>query len=155
MRQRIMTNYDKLNRRVMDQYNKLTPVQKVLFIVGNIVLCILGILFLVYNEKIFGSLLPVAKKWRDIPAGWLILWVLIFVVSFPPLIGYSSLLTIAGFVYGFPNGYVFNLVFFKQSLLTFNQLVHSCNRNRSRKHSILYPLPVAPQEPSPPPRRKR
>lgn len=100
-----MSNLDKLNRRATDQYNKLTPVQKVLFIVGNIALAVLGILFLIYNEKIFGSLMPVAKKWRDIRAGWLILWVLIFVVSFPPLIGYSSLLTIAGFVYGFPNGW--------------------------------------------------
>lgn len=108
MRQRIMTNLDKLNRRATDQYNKLTPVQKVLFVVGNLALCVLGILFLVYNEKIFGSLMPYAKKWRDIRAGWLILWALIFVVSFPPLIGYSSLLTIAGFVYGFPNGYVFS-----------------------------------------------
>ncbi|KAH7408286.1 hypothetical protein DE146DRAFT_733441 [Phaeosphaeria sp. MPI-PUGE-AT-0046c] len=105
MRQRIMTNFDKLSRRATDQYNKLTPVQKVLFIIGNIVLAVLGILFLIYNEKIFGSLMPVAKKWRDIRAGWLILWVLIFIVSFPPLIGYSSLLTIAGFVYGFPNGW--------------------------------------------------
>lgn len=105
MRQRLMSNLDKLNRRATDQYNKLTPVQKVLFIVGNIALAVLGILFLIYNEKIFGSLMPVAKKWRDIRAGWLILWVLIFVVSFPPLIGYSSLLTIAGFVYGFPNGW--------------------------------------------------
>jgi hypothetical protein len=106
MRQRIMSNYDKLNRRVMDAYNKLTPVQKVLLVLGNIVLAVLGILFLIYNEKIFGSLLPVAKKWRDIKAGWLILWALIFTVSFPPLIGYGTLITIAGFVYGFPNGYV-------------------------------------------------
>jgi presenilin-like A22 family membrane protease len=111
MRQRVMTTYDKLNRRVMDQYNKLTPVQKILFFVGVIVAGVLGILFLIYNEQIFGSLLPVAKKWRDVRAGWLILWVLIFVVSFPPLIGYSSLLTIAGFVYGFPNGYVESLHF--------------------------------------------
>jgi hypothetical protein len=104
MRQRMMTTYDKLNRRVMDAYNKLTPVQKVLLFLGNIVLAVLGILFLIYNEKIFGSLLPVAKKWRDIRAGWLILWALIFTVSFPPLIGYGTLITIAGFVYGFPNG---------------------------------------------------
>lgn len=102
-----MDKYDSLSRRVMDQYNKLTPVQKVLFVVGNIVLGVLGILFLIYNERIFKNvLLPVAKKWRDITGGWLILWALIFTVSFPPLIGYSSLLTIAGFVYGFPNGYI-------------------------------------------------
>lgn len=106
-RQRAMDKYDNLSRKVMDQYNKLSPVQKVLFIVGNILLVVLGILFLVYNERIFKTLLlPIAKKWRDITAGWMILWALIFLVSFPPLIGYSSLLTIAGFVYGFPNGYV-------------------------------------------------
>jgi len=101
-----MHNYDKLNRRVCDQYNKLSPIQKVLFFIGNLMLAVGGILFLVYGEWLFGRLLPVAKKWRDITAGWLILWALIFLVSFPPLIGYSSLLTIAGFVYGFPNGYV-------------------------------------------------
>ncbi|CAN9106010.1 unnamed protein product [Alternaria alternata] len=104
-RQRAMDKYDTLSRRVLDQYNKLSPLQKILFFVGNLVLAVGGILFLVYNERIFGALLPVAKKWRDVTAGWLILWVLIFVVSFPPLIGYSSLLTIAGFVYGFPNGW--------------------------------------------------
>jgi hypothetical protein len=104
LRQRIMTTYDKLSRRVMEQYNKLTPVQKVLFFIANIVLAVLGILFLVYNERIFGKLVPVAKKWRDIRAGWLILWALIFAVSFPPLIGHGTLMTIAGFVYGFPNG---------------------------------------------------
>lgn len=104
-RQRAMDKYDTLSRRVLDQYNKLSPLQKMLFYVGSLTAGVGGILFLVYNERIFGSLLPVAKKWRDVRAGWLVLWALIFTVSFPPLIGYSSLLTIAGFVYGFPNGY--------------------------------------------------
>jgi hypothetical protein len=105
--QRATATANTIQRRAMAQYNNLSPVQKVLFVVGGIVMFVLSILFLVYNEKIFGALLPYAKKWRDVTAGWLVLWVLIFTVSFPPLIGYSSLLTIAGFVYGFPNGYVF------------------------------------------------
>ncbi|EMD94220.1 hypothetical protein COCC4DRAFT_30908 [Bipolaris maydis ATCC 48331] len=104
-RQRAMGNWDKYSRRALDQYNKLSPAKRVLFIIGNILLLVGGILFLVFGERIFGALLPMAKKWRDVTAGWLILWALIFVVSFPPLIGYSSLLTIAGFVYGFPNGW--------------------------------------------------
>ncbi|KAF1959061.1 hypothetical protein CC80DRAFT_467337 [Byssothecium circinans] len=103
--QKLMDQYNKLNNRVMAQYNRLRPFQKVLVIVGGLVVSVASIIFLVYNERIFHSLLPVAQKWRDITAGWLILWALIFVVSFPPLIGYSSLLTIAGFVYGFPNGW--------------------------------------------------
>lgn len=104
-KQRAMSQYSSLARRISSQYNKLTLVQKMLFILGNLVLVALGILFLVYNERIFERLLPAAKKWRDIPGGWCILWASIFVVSFPPLIGYSSLLTVAGFVYGFPNGW--------------------------------------------------
>ena len=102
----------------MAQYEKLTFVQKILFNVAGIGIFILSILFLVYNERIFQAMLPVAKRWRDVTAGWIILWVLIFVVSFPPLIGYSSLLTIAGFVYGFPNGYVLSILHLFQSRCT-------------------------------------
>lgn len=104
-----MDKYDTISRRVLAQYNKFSPLQKVLFFAGSFVIATLGILFLVYNESIFAKLMPVAKKWRDVSGGWLVLWALIFTVSFPPLIGYSSLLTVAGFVYGFPNGYVFHL----------------------------------------------
>ncbi|KAF2442139.1 golgi apparatus membrane protein-like protein tvp38 [Karstenula rhodostoma CBS 690.94] len=101
----LVDNYNKLSHQFTSRYEKLSPFKKVLFSVGGLVIFVLSILFLVYNEKIFHAFLPAAKKWRDITAGWLILWALIFVVSFPPLIGYSSLLTIAGFVYGFPNGW--------------------------------------------------
>ncbi|KAF2707790.1 hypothetical protein K504DRAFT_458273 [Pleomassaria siparia CBS 279.74] len=96
---------EKLQRQVVGQYNKLSKVQRILFATGGVTIFVLSILFLVYNERIFHSMLPYAKKWRDITAGWMILWALIFTVSFPPLIGYSSLLTVAGFVYGFPNGW--------------------------------------------------
>jgi len=108
---KLMNQYEQLNRKFMKQYDRLSPVKKTLFVVGGFTMFILSILFLVYNERIFSALVPVAKKWRDISGGWLILWFLIFTVSFPPLIGYSSLLTIAGFVYGFPNGYVSRLVY--------------------------------------------
>jgi hypothetical protein len=59
-----------------------------------------------------------AKGWRHITAGWLILWALTFVVSFPPLIGYSSCVGLGGFVYGFPNGYVLRISTHKPMLLT-------------------------------------
>ena len=35
----------------------------------------------------------------------MILWALTFISAFPPLIGYSTTVTISGFVYGFPNGW--------------------------------------------------
>lgn len=63
------------------------------------------VLFMIYNERIFGYLAPAAKKWHSVRGGWTILWLLTFISSFPPLIGYSTTITIAGFVYGFPNGW--------------------------------------------------
>ncbi|UKZ77148.1 hypothetical protein TrVFT333_004867 [Trichoderma virens FT-333] len=44
-------------------------------------------------------------SWREIPGGWLIAFMLIFVTSVPPIVGYSTANTIAGFVYGFPMGW--------------------------------------------------
>jgi len=35
----------------------------------------------------------------------MILWSLTFISAFPPIIGYSTTVTISGFVYGFPNGW--------------------------------------------------
>ncbi|KAF1975198.1 golgi apparatus membrane protein-like protein tvp38 [Bimuria novae-zelandiae CBS 107.79] len=104
MRQ-LVDNYNKLSRKYMTWYDKLSVLKKILFSLAGITIFVLSILFLIYNERIFHALRPAAEKWRNITAGWLILWALIFVVSFPPLIGYSSLMTIAGFVYGFPNGW--------------------------------------------------
>lgn len=38
--------------------------------------------------------------------GWAILWSLIFVTAFPPLFGYSTLITTCGFVFGFWKGWI-------------------------------------------------
>jgi uncharacterized membrane protein YdjX (TVP38/TMEM64 family) len=95
----------KVQRKIFKTFRSLTFLQKVLAVTAIIILNVFLILFLVYNEKIFGYLAPAAKKWHDIPGGWIILWVLIFVAAFPPLIGYSTILSISGFVYGFPNGW--------------------------------------------------
>lgn len=111
-REQLYKNASKLHRRAMRTYSQMSTVQRILLIVGGLISTVLGILFLVYNERIFHAIAPFAKKWRDMTAGWLILWALIFIVSFPPLIGYSSLLTMAGFVYGFPHGSV--ALFFTQ-----------------------------------------
>jgi uncharacterized membrane protein YdjX (TVP38/TMEM64 family) len=61
---------------------------------------VLGIVATVFRHELFHALGRAAHKWREMPAGWLILWVLTFVVSFPPLIGYSTLVTVAGVVFG-------------------------------------------------------
>ncbi|KAK4981402.1 Tlg2-vesicle protein [Elasticomyces elasticus] len=101
---RLLHTLSKLQRQASRTYKKLTPLQRGAIAAAGITALVLGILFLAFNERIFAWLAPIAQKWRDVRAGWLILWAATFLVSFPPLIGYSSCVTIAGFVYGMPNG---------------------------------------------------
>ncbi|KAM0252309.1 hypothetical protein ACHAQJ_007802 [Trichoderma viride] len=63
------------------------------------------ILSILYSKAFFAWLATVSKTWREIPGGWLIAFLLIFVTSVPPIVGYSTANTIAGFVYGFPMGW--------------------------------------------------
>ena len=95
-----------MQTRVLSTYNRLTPLQRILVALLGLTSFVLSILFLIYNERIFAALEPLAKRWRDIPAGWLILWFATFLVSFPPLIGYSSCVTLAGFVFGLGKGWL-------------------------------------------------
>ncbi|KAG9248845.1 Golgi apparatus membrane protein tvp38 [Calycina marina] len=94
-----------IQRRIRSTFSKLSPLQRILVLAAGVAFAVFGILFLIYNEKIFGALAPAAKRWRDIRGGWMIIWSLTFISAFPPLIGYSTTITISGFVYGFPHGW--------------------------------------------------
>ena len=83
---------------------KMTPLQQILAVLAGTVSIAVTVLFLVFSEKIFAWFEGIAVTWREISGGWLILWALTFATAFPPIIGYSTCLTLAGFVYGFPHG---------------------------------------------------
>ena len=97
-------NAEVLQRKVLSVWKKMKTWQRILAIVAVIILGVLGVLFLIFNERLFGWLHPVAVTWRNLPAGWLIVWAMIFVCAFPPVIGYTTCVMIAGFLYGFRNG---------------------------------------------------
>ena len=103
-RDKILDHAVKLQRQAYRTAKKLSMLQRVLVVVAGIATLTLGILFFVFNERIFARLEPVAERWKNLRGGWLILWFMTFATAFPPVIGYSSCLTIAGFVWGFPNG---------------------------------------------------
>lgn len=100
----LMDNAEKLQRKLYRTVKKLTPVQRGLAVVAAVIVVVVGILFLVFNERIFAWLEPFAESWKNLRGGWLILWAMTFTTAFPPIIGYSTCVTIAGFVYGFPKG---------------------------------------------------
>ncbi|RYP87379.1 hypothetical protein DL769_000583 [Monosporascus sp. CRB-8-3] len=63
------------------------------------------VLVLVYSHRIFAWLAPAAEGWRALPGGWVLVFLLTCATAFPPMIGYSTCLTVSGFVYGFPGGW--------------------------------------------------
>jgi uncharacterized membrane protein YdjX (TVP38/TMEM64 family) len=105
-RDNLINKAERLSRRVLATIEKMTPLQRVLAAAAFVVATVLGILFLVFNEKIFGALEPFAEKWKDTTGGWTILWAITFVAAFPPMIGYSTCATTAGFVYGIWEGWL-------------------------------------------------
>ncbi|TGO43520.1 hypothetical protein BHYA_0001g01430 [Botrytis hyacinthi] len=106
LKDQILRKADKLQRKLVSTWQKLSLLQKCLAIMAAILNIILIVLFLVYQHQIFASLAPFAERWRDMRGGWMILWAMTFVAAFPPLIGYSSTITIAGFVFGVPKGWI-------------------------------------------------
>lgn len=101
---KLIDDAEKLQRKFYRTAKKLTLLQKVLATIALVGLFVVGVLFLVFNEKIFAWLEPFAEKLKKLRGGWLLIWALTFMTAFPPLIGYSTCVTTAGFVYGFPEG---------------------------------------------------
>lgn len=95
---------ERLHRKLWRIAKKLSRIQKLLAIIALMGLFVVGVLFLVFNEKIFAWLEPVAEKLKRSSGGWFVIWALTFIAAFPPVIGYSTCVTTAGFVYGFPEG---------------------------------------------------
>lgn len=97
---RWLRSTNRLTNKLQRAFLGLSPLQQGGLLALSIVSTVLFILFAVYNERIFAYLSPAAKRWRDTPGGWLVLWWMTFFVSFPPMIGYSTCVTVAGFVWG-------------------------------------------------------
>lgn len=106
IRDELINNAEKIQRKVLATYRRMTPLQRILGIGALVILNVLLILFLVFNERIFGFLEPYAERWKHTTGGWTILWALTFLTAFPPMIGYSSCGTMAGFVYGVAEGWL-------------------------------------------------
>ncbi|KIW59001.1 hypothetical protein PV05_03485 [Exophiala xenobiotica] len=105
-RDEAIRNAERIQRRATKVWSKMTALQRVLAVTGVVLLNVLAILFLIFNERIFGFLEPLAERWKHTTGGWTILWAITFLTAFPPVIGYSTCGTTAGFVYGVWEGWL-------------------------------------------------
>ncbi|KAL7629319.1 Tlg2-vesicle protein [Parahypoxylon ruwenzoriense] len=102
---RIIRSSTSLMNKTTKLFYSLTLTQRILAVFATVVINVLLILFLVYSHRIFAALEPVAEGWRALPGGWVLVFLMTCASAFPPMIGYSTCVTVAGFVYGFPGGW--------------------------------------------------
>ncbi|KAI5844294.1 hypothetical protein BZA05DRAFT_173594 [Tricharina praecox] len=95
----------KLFRWARKRVRSMTLAQQIIFSLLFITSATIGILTLVFHTQILAAMLPISEKLRSSRVGWLAIFALCFISAFPPMIGYSTSVTLAGFVYGFPKGW--------------------------------------------------
>lgn len=86
-------------------YFSLSTAKRVVLVMISLLLFIAVIMFIIFREKVFELLLGFAEAWKSLESGPYIMFLLITIVSFPPLIGYSTLGSLCGMMYGFPGGW--------------------------------------------------
>lgn len=99
-RDRLINKGKAYYRKAAERWERMTFWQKVGFYAVSLLTAALGIGFMVLTGKIFIWLGPVAERWEKSPLVAFVLWILVFFVSFPPLLGWSTLGTAAGFIFG-------------------------------------------------------
>ncbi|KAI9823683.1 MAG: Tlg2-vesicle protein [Phylliscum demangeonii] len=102
---RWLSQATRIQRQAYQLFMGLSLLQRILLAFAVKGALIFAILFLIYNHRIILWMQAFAERWRNVQAGWTILWLMTFLTAFPPLIGYSTLLTMAGFLYGVPKGW--------------------------------------------------
>ncbi|KAI5959215.1 TVP38 [Candida theae] len=93
------------SNQIRTWFNEQSLIKKVLVTAGCILLAIAGILFIVFHSYLINQLINLSDKWHDLKYGRVIIFALVFTVSFPPLIGFTALSMLTGMVYGFPQGW--------------------------------------------------
>ncbi|KAK9241063.1 hypothetical protein V1525DRAFT_369032 [Lipomyces kononenkoae] len=94
-------------RQQIRAYVGTIPVRQKIF--GGVLLAILGtlaILLLIFHRRIFGVIIPICERWSDMRGGVPLLFLLISAASFPPMVGYTTTVTIAGMIYGIWKGWI-------------------------------------------------
>ncbi|KAK9455534.1 hypothetical protein V1511DRAFT_447765, partial [Dipodascopsis uninucleata] len=77
-------------------------------IIGVVVFTVLGagaIVFLVFHSQILKMIDMLCEQLSDMRGGYLLFMLLLTATSFPPIVGYTAVVTISGIVFGFWKGF--------------------------------------------------
>ncbi|KAL4913358.1 hypothetical protein BDW62DRAFT_165929 [Aspergillus aurantiobrunneus] len=102
----IMARIYAMNERILVAWRKMTFWQRVGSVLAVIGVNFLGFGFLYITGRVFQWLGPVAEKWERSGLVFFLLWLGVFFVSFPPLVGWSTLGTVSGYIFGVWKGWL-------------------------------------------------
>lgn len=108
IRSTVLAQYDaaaETARILLEWYRGQALVWRILLNAAVAIGSVVAILALTYHKEIMHFLVVLSNSWHELRYGRLILFMLVFGVSFPPLIGFSALSMLTGMVYGFPGGW--------------------------------------------------
>ncbi|KAJ5206228.1 hypothetical protein N7491_003151 [Penicillium cf. griseofulvum] len=105
-REQIIDRGTKLYYRINKIWEEMTLWKKIGTVFAALLVGASGIAFMVFTGKLFIWLGPVAEKWETSWLAAFVLWLCVFFVSFPPLVGWSTFGTVAGFIFGIWKGWL-------------------------------------------------
>lgn len=140
LRDRIINQTEASWRRISKTFARMTLLQKVGAVSAAIAAIALGLAFMIFTGKIFHWLAPVAESWENSKLAYCILWICIFGVSFPPLVGWSTFGTVSGFIFGIWKGYVFFVYRFWKTYIHAHVPTGGCSTPVPR--SLAQPAPL-------------
>ncbi|KAL4896773.1 Golgi apparatus membrane protein tvp38 [Aspergillus ambiguus] len=105
LRRQVVSRMNDASQRIISTWRKMNFWQRVGAVLAAILANVLGIGFLVFTGKVFIWLKPVAEKWEHNPLVYFVLWLCVFFVSFPPLVGWSTFGTVSGYIFGVWKGW--------------------------------------------------
>ncbi|KMP00520.1 TLG2-vesicle protein of 38 kDa [Coccidioides immitis RMSCC 2394] len=104
-RDRVINRIERTWGRISKIWITLTIWQKIAAVIASLLLSALGVGFMILSGHIFIWLEPVAADFEKSALVYFIVWLCTFIVSFPPLIGWSAVGTVSGFIFGVWKGW--------------------------------------------------
>ncbi|PLN76853.1 hypothetical protein BDW42DRAFT_177889 [Aspergillus taichungensis] len=101
----VVERYNKTSRHMWRTWRRMTLWQRVGAVFAALLLNVIAAGFLAFTGKVFIWLGPVAEQWESSPWVFIALWWCVFFVSFPPLVGWSTFGTMAGYIFGIWKGW--------------------------------------------------
>jgi uncharacterized membrane protein YdjX (TVP38/TMEM64 family) len=97
--------FNDISLHLLQWYRRQSKAKQTLVIIGLGVIFVVFLVAIWFRAYLVALMVKLSDDWKEFTFGKLILFALIFMVGFPPILGFSALSMLCGMVYGFPYGW--------------------------------------------------